>query len=89
MVKMITKSVGEVTGKCIDFDKEFKCPSCRKLLVPVCVNLGTVRPKGAKDDRLYCSRDFPEDCSQYGCPKYMYVGWLENYRETGRLGELG
>jgi hypothetical protein len=67
--------------KCINFNDEFNCPSCRKLLVPVCVNLGMV------GDKFYCVRNSPEDCSQYGCPAYRYVYWreLENYRLTGSL----
>jgi len=67
--------------KCINFDGEFKCPSCGRLLVPVCVNLGMV------GEKFYCSRNFPENCSEYGCPKYNYVHWqeLENYRLTGRV----
>ncbi|MBA7624522.1 hypothetical protein ES703_31931 [subsurface metagenome] len=98
---MITKRVDEVMGKCINFNDEFHCPGCRKLLVPVCVNLGTIKAgKGALTPEearkysagefrgkleLYCSRNFPPDCSKYGCPKYSYVGWLERYRQTGRL----
>ena len=82
--KMITKRVSEVDNKkCINFNDEFRCPKCRQLLVPVCVNLGTV--KVGKETKLYCSRNFPDDCSKYGCPKYSYVWWLECYRETGKL----
>lgn len=79
----ITKRVDEVAGKCIDFNGEFRCPGCRILLVPACVNLGKV--KVGKEEKLYCSREFPQDCSEYGCPKYSYVGWLERYRMSGRL----
>jgi hypothetical protein len=65
--------------KCINFNDEFNCPSCGKLLVPVCVNLGMI------GEKFYCGRNFPEDCSKYGCPKYNFVYWreLENYRLTG------
>ncbi|MEM2618665.1 MAG: hypothetical protein QW356_04175 [Candidatus Hadarchaeales archaeon] len=74
---MKTKRVEEVVGKCIDFDKEFECPNCNTLLVPVCINLGTIG--GRKDDKLYCSRNFPVDCS----PKYTYVGWLDENPSSG------
>lgn len=82
-VEMVTKKVSEVDGKCINFNDEFRCPGCRKLLVPVCVNLGAV--KVGEEQKLYCGHNFPEDCSQFGCPKYSYVGWLERYRMSGKL----
>jgi hypothetical protein len=71
--------------KCINFNEEFNCPSCKMLLVPVCVNLGMV------GEKFYCSRNFPENCSEYGCPKYVYVYWkeLENYRLFGKLRRGG
>jgi len=81
--KLKTKEVHEVIGKCIDFGREFNCPECHRLLVPVCVNLGTIRR--GEDDKLYCTHNFPEDCSQYGCPRYIFVSWLEHYRKMGRL----
>ncbi|MEM2582248.1 MAG: hypothetical protein QXD09_05535 [Candidatus Caldarchaeum sp.] len=73
--------------RCIDFDREFHCPCCGKLLVPVCVNLGLIKLKGEEECKLYCNRNFPDDCSQYGCPKYNHVYWeqLEHYRLYGRL----
>lgn len=79
-----TKEVWEAVEKgCINFNNEFRCPNCGKLLVPVCVNLGVVRV--GNKEKLYCARGFPDDCTQYGCPKYIFVDWLERYRKTGKL----
>jgi hypothetical protein len=38
-------------------------------------------------EKFYCGRNFPEDCSKYGCPKYIFVSWseLERFRQIGRL----
>lgn len=73
---------GACQKKCVDWNGEFRCPSCGKLLVPICVNLGVFA-----DNKLYCGRDFPDDCSKFGCPKYCYVYWseLKNYRNYGRF----
>lgn len=88
MATRITKRVSEVDGKCINFNDEFRCSECHALLVPVCVNLGRITV-GKEEEKLYCSRNFPDDCSKYGCPKYSYVGWLEHYRLTGKLEKPG
>jgi hypothetical protein len=63
------------TKKCINLNEEFKCPRCKTPLFPVCVNLGMLENK-----RFYCGHDFPEDCSAFGCPKYIYVAWKELQR---------
>jgi len=74
MPKLKTKDIEYVAyeKKCINFNGEFSCPSCRTILYPVCINLGMIRNK-----RFYCYRGFPENCQEYGCPKYIYVDWKE------------
>jgi hypothetical protein len=51
----------------------------------VCVNLGEVLV-GAKTRKrmFYCTRNFPEDCSKYGCPKMIPIDgeWLKDLRKT-------
>jgi hypothetical protein len=68
---------------CIDFNGEFNCPKCKALLIPVCVNLGMA------DGKFYCVRNFPDDCSKFGCPKLIYVYWEElvKYRLYGKRQE--
>jgi len=84
-----TRNIEQVAfdKKCIDFDGEFRCPECKVLLVPVCVNLGMCRSKD--EGQFYCSgRRFGLSCSE---PEYKivrsYVYWeeLANYRLTGQL----
>jgi len=34
-----------------------------------CVNIGKTVDLQAGREKYYCVRDFPEDCSKFGCPK--------------------
>lgn len=34
-----------------------------------CVNIGKSVDLKAGKEKYYCVRDFPEDCSKFGCPK--------------------
>lgn len=36
-----------------------------------CVNIGKAANRSTGQENYMCSRDFPEDCSQYGCPKLV------------------
>ena len=50
----------------------------------VCVNLGEVFDKKKKKRMFYCTHNFPENCSEYGCPKMMPIDkeWLKDLRKT-------
>jgi len=39
----------------------------------VCVNLGKVADLETGFEEYYCTHDFPEDCSKFGCPKYVPI----------------
>jgi hypothetical protein len=70
-----------IEKKCINFNEEFRCPNCKALLIPICINLGMVK------DKFYCNHNFPDDCTKFGCPKYSYMNWkeLQNYRLFGKV----
>lgn len=57
-----------------------------RLLHPteVCVNLGEAKSVLTGKRRFYCNRDFPKDCSAFGCPKRMPLNeiWLKDLKKT-------
>ena len=59
-----------------------------RLLNPteVCVNLGEVFHREKKKRMFYCTRNFPQDCKEYGCPKMMPINeeWLKDLRKINQ-----
>jgi hypothetical protein len=53
----------------LDFVEKKGCITFSK----VCVNLGKVANLETGEEQYYCTHDFPEDCSKYGCPHYMLI----------------
>ncbi len=55
-----------------------------RLLNPtqVCVNLGEAKNTDTSKKAFYCNRNFPKDCSEYGCPKMMSISqeWLKDLK---------
>jgi len=53
----------------------------------ICVNLREVTNVLTRKSMFYCRRDFPRDCSKFGCPKMLSISekWrrdlkkIENY----------
>jgi len=45
----------------------------------ICVDLGECMNKETGKRRFYCVRSFPDDCSEFGCPKMMALDskWLK------------
>lgn len=46
----------------------------------ICVNLGKVANLETGKEEYSCGHGFPEDCSEYGCPKLMPMSNPEAWR---------
>jgi len=65
---MMFKSFADVKAKgCVRGEVKEEKGSIKAFVV-VCINLG--QAKNLAGFQYYCMRDYPEDCSKYGCPKY-------------------
>lgn len=65
------RSFGEVKKRgCIRGTIEEGTKGFVKASVVACVNLGQVKNRNLRKYEYYCLRDYPNDCSEFGCPKY-------------------
>ncbi len=65
------RSFDEVKEKgCIKGDIKEGTRGSVNASVVACVNLGQVKNRKTGNYEYYCLRDYPSDCSEFGCPKY-------------------